>query len=218
MYWEELFKSIPAISSKSILEIAPGYKLKVGKGLENLSYVGTYQVVDLDQSALDYISKGYGALFPNALILTEQANINTYIPKMDFDMLVANHPLDDIILSCIIENQSGDFSSFCSCDKTAVLTKIAQVWKSTDELTLTQAVNQSLESICSLISQTNPDSIIFSNYPSGSFTQLGLSEPYYWSEKLLEVLGPKLSITYDVSIKTYANNSTFEGGWLFCQK
>jgi hypothetical protein len=86
---------------KNVIEIAPGFRYKIAYALKDNNFKGTIYIIDSSLDVLNYVKEKYQELLPEAKIVcinkTFKESINL-LPR-NIDLLLANHVLDDMIIS-----------------------------------------------------------------------------------------------------------------------
>jgi hypothetical protein len=128
--WRSIFVNHPVPRNGVVIEVAPGYHPKVGLGFE-VGFEGTYYVVDPEASALAAVIGHYRSLFPRARIIPIQKTLTDALSELpkNPDALVANHPLDDMVVARAMDLKVGlkAFENVTKDDE-ASFAEIRQAW------------------------------------------------------------------------------------------
>lgn len=166
--WHGCFKLFELQSQDTVIEVAPGTSAKIGQALKKCNFEGVLYIVDPFIIAMEEIVEKYQQLLPGATIHPLICTITDalkHLPKKP-DFLVANHPIDDMLLSTLSENITKELFDFSS--KTHQ--EIFHVLKS--------APSNPISSVFStwkkVIDCLEPKTAIISQYPSLTLKQNGV--------------------------------------------
>ena len=173
--WNLIFKHGQLNRDGVVIEVAPGEVPKVGVALARYGFRGTLYVVEPEPGALKKITAHYrsllskATLIPLACPLEEVQSYLQEVGQLDVDALVANHPLDDMIVAEVLQNERVD-QFFENCyENTAECA--AQTWNHIEEnLQKIQAAETQIASQWKgLIERTQPSIVGISQYRSGFY-------------------------------------------------
>ena len=104
--WQQLLGHYGVERKDTLIEIAPGCSSKVGLALQKIAFEGTLYLVDPLGSALEAVTEKYAKYLPKAVIYPIQTTLHKALPLLPTkpDFLLANHPLDDMLLAAITES------------------------------------------------------------------------------------------------------------------
>ena len=86
---------------KSVVEFAPGYRWKIAYALKSINFNGTIYIIDSNKNVIDFVKEKYKEILPDATIVPINEDLSKCIellPK-NIDLFVANHCVDDMIIS-----------------------------------------------------------------------------------------------------------------------
>jgi hypothetical protein len=189
--WFNMLSQVPLNKEGIAIEIAPGNVSKIGRGLAQYGFKGTLYIIEPNYFSLGEIIGQYQELLPSVNLMpvnrTLRAAVNL-LPKNP-DIVLSNHPLDDMIIGDILTTPEFDkfFTNHydkCSIEETKLLWEI---FKERPE-----SLKQSLQNILSdwlfLIRKLNPKNIAISQYFSFFFKSHGLVEPDRYAIELLRMI------------------------------
>jgi hypothetical protein len=106
--WARVFGRTRMSRSGSVIEVAPGGTAKVGQGLAAHRFNGTLYVVEPERAALAQTIRAYRGLMPNARIVPVGTTLRDALGHLPShpDAVVANHPLDDMIIGHSLGQQA----------------------------------------------------------------------------------------------------------------
>lgn len=110
--WAGVFKKYDLPKNGVIAEIASGGKPKIAHGLNSVGFSGTLLLVDPAPGIAERTALKYRDILPKATIIELPMTLQNLIEAQQFpiDVIVANHPLDDMILHAA--NPHVDFEDF----------------------------------------------------------------------------------------------------------
>lgn len=94
--WAEILKG-SIQNGQTIVEFAPGGTNKVGTALARIQWSGTLYVVEPESLALETTLNTYKQILPNCKLVPVLSTLSQ-LPLEHFDILLANHPIDDMII------------------------------------------------------------------------------------------------------------------------
>lgn len=186
--WNEILSYSSLSKDGVIVEIAPGDVPKIGLGLQAYGFKGTIYIIEPDLLALQNIVMQYKKLIPEAKIIPLQKKLRealSFLPEIP-DMVLANHPLDDMILGNTLSSEEfqGVFDNHYNMPFEVTM----RLWKNLEnhpEL-LEQSKRQILDDWEFLIKKKRPHTIVISQYSSYFFQLHGMSSPDKHALELLE--------------------------------
>ena len=97
-------------SIKNVIEIAPGFRYKIAYALKEIGFNGNLYIIDNNAEVLGYVNEKYEEILPNAKIICINKNFeNAFEDTPDeFDLLLSNHCVDDMIISEYMKNYYND--------------------------------------------------------------------------------------------------------------
>ncbi len=98
--WQPLLERFGAAQAKTIVEVAPGNSSKLGLALAELHFCGELFLVE-PSAAGNYILAHYQALLPTAKVTLISKKLGDSLSDLPSrpGLLIANHPLDDMLLA-----------------------------------------------------------------------------------------------------------------------
>jgi hypothetical protein len=90
----------------TILEIAPGTAEKIGRGLQAIGFKGKLYVVEPEAHSLNEITSKYRQHIPGCSVIPVCKTLQECLSQLprNIDAVIANHPLDDMILGNSLDN------------------------------------------------------------------------------------------------------------------
>src|SRR3989338_11437735 len=106
--WHSLFIKSRINKNGVIVEVAPGHEPKIGNALALLGFKGTIFLIEPDRKTACLIQKTYREILPQAMVKKvvkplQDVEVGVDVPG-NIDALVASHPFDDMVLSCIVND------------------------------------------------------------------------------------------------------------------
>ena len=162
----DLFKFLKLPKQSVVVEIAPGEVNKIGIGLEKYGFSGTLFIVEPHPKALKEIIKKYKKSLKKAKIIGIKNKLNEAISFLPgkVDAIIANHPLDDILLGKIISNK--EFKKHFGNEYGTNPEKTKKIWQTVKKSELKTIKNQTVQELKRLINHCNPRFVILSQYES----------------------------------------------------
>ncbi len=99
--WATVFEDIKLSREGAVVEIGPGGENKIGYGLAEYGFKGKLYVIEPDNIAMSEIISAYKKVLPEATIVPVEKMMGhaaSIITEKRIDALIANHPLDDMII------------------------------------------------------------------------------------------------------------------------
>lgn len=152
-----------------------------------MGFSGTLYIIEPEESALDAVTKAYQKILKNCKIIPIQKTMEeaiAYLPKK-VDAILANHPLDDMILGNSLNHES--FSSYFGAKFGTDAERTKFLWGKLEENeTLLEKLKSDLVSSWKkLIESTNPRFVAISQYISYYFRKNAILAP---DDNALDVL------------------------------
>lgn len=178
--WYNLLTKTSLKKDGVVVEIAPGSVSKIGRGLADYDFKGTLYIIEPNYSSLAEIVIEYCNLLPNANLMPINRTLRAAIPLLPKrpDIILANHPLDDMIVGNALSVE--DFDRFftkhydrCSIFETKYFWDILK----DNPIIFKQSLQKVLEDWELLIKQIRPSNVAISQYYSFFFKQHRLTEP-----------------------------------------
>ncbi len=176
--WESIFQDLSLDNNGKLVEIAPGKEEKVGYGLASYDFKGRLYLIEPDLVAMNIIYGKYKKLMqettiiPVPYVLGETLSI---LPNK-VDAIIANHPLDDMIMGKFIGKELPDFfeEKYNTSD-----CKSRPFWEFIENSPekLDKVKKEIVSEWTELIKKTNPSTVAISQYKSYFFESHGLLSP-----------------------------------------
>lgn len=186
--WYNLLTKTSLKKDGVVVEIAPGSVSKIGRGLADYDFKGTLYIIEPNYSSLAEIVIEYCNLLPNANLMPINRTLRAAIlllPKRP-DIILANHPLDDMIVGNALSAE--DFDRFftnhydrCSIFETKYFWDVLK----NNPIAFKQALEKVVMDWEELIRYIKPNNVAISQYYSFFFKQHRLTEPDENAIKLL---------------------------------
>jgi len=185
--WKDIFRKINLDKKGIVIEIAPGKENKIGNGLVNYGFAGTIYIIEPDKIALKYIVKRYSNSMKGVSIIGIPLTLDKAIKFLPYkvDAIVANHPLDDMLIGKALGNIFDEFFTRYyntkEC-KTSGFWKLIKKYLEIRESLIDKIVLEWEK----LIKETSPNFAIISQYESYFFKKHGIKEPDKYGLEILE--------------------------------
>ncbi len=109
--WHSIFRKTKINKEGVVVEVAPGSTIKVGNGLADYGFKGTLYIIEPNVPALNTIERQYKKLLPEATIISVPLKLDDaicHIHEDEIDIVVSNHPLDDMIAGNALSKKEFD--------------------------------------------------------------------------------------------------------------
>ncbi len=173
------------------LEIGPGNSTKIAGALASIEFQSSLCILDMNAEALDAVAPKYEAMLPDVNMSWVANSLEEFSPPQGAQLL-ASHMLDDILVSTAIRlEQNGQEAGRWGAHYTHAPSEHLQaLWqKLNDDGALLKAVSDaSFEAVKGFIDSMQPQLLIFSQYPSATLGDHGLSCANRAATDLLERL------------------------------
>ena len=180
--WYDLLMHYGLTPEDTLIEIAPGSSSKIGLALERTSFEGVLYLVDPLSCALESVTDKYKRYLPKATIYSINATLEDALDLLprEPDFLLANHPLDDMLLATISDSVTPDLF-ICTSNRhrdhrlrlegnpTIAISEVVSCWQ--------QALNKLL-----------PKATILCQYPSLILRQNDIHSLNIYAEEIMESL------------------------------
>lgn len=178
--WYELLRTAKIPLNGTIVEVAPGFKSKVGRALAELDFSGDYHLIEPNRSALEHSVQEYQRILPRATIhghqkCLQEIEIGRDIPQQA-DALLANHALDDLVLA--IGTPPEECEEFFSMNSGLErITRTRELWEAINQKDVMKYVSETVKTVLSFLSQSRPQLAILSHYQGKTLAQQGIHLP-----------------------------------------
>lgn len=190
--WGRIIASLNLTDDSILMEIAPGHSPKVGFGLllAHPKFCGTIYLIEPDAQALDTITLKYQQMFPSAQIVGQVATLafasGLLPPGTCLDAVLANHPLDDMIIGRDFATGSAEYMEYFTgmyqegATEEQKLLAEASAWHNLEHKRPHDCAHFKREVLADWIhflNETRPRHIAISQYKSRTLLQYGLEAP-----------------------------------------
>lgn len=195
--WKMIFKQGKLNPFGTVVEVAPGDVPKIGTALSAYGFCGTLYVVEPEPNALKKITSIYRMLLRDARIIPLNCVLEEAIHFLpaETDALLANHPLDDMIVGEVLQGQQAK-QFFENCYENTAETA-ASVWRHMEKNpTQVHAAKMEIASQWKiLIEHTQPRIVGISQYRSGFYEINRIHQPDEHAHELLCLLQNEMGET-----------------------
>lgn len=193
--WANIFIECNLPEKGIVVEIAPGVAEKIGRGLELYGFKGTLYVVEPEEFSLNEITRKYREHIPGCTVIPIQKTLREAIdilPKK-VDAIVANHPLDDMILASFLMKK--DFVEYFGEKFGTNFEKTKFFWNKIEEnkIDLEKSKSEILEEWQTIIEKIKPSFLAIAQYRSYFFAKNKLFSPDKNAFDVLNLLRKKYS-------------------------
>lgn len=176
--WHKLFVEIGLPMDGTVVEVAPGYEPKIGNALAINNFQGAIWLIEPDQRAAYHIRETYRKILPQATVHSvvkslQDIEIGVDVPQ-GIDMLVANHPFDDMVIAFSVGDK-GFFSQEKE-DMAHVAPSIKKVYDSLGNKDYAYGEEATVATWERFVKGAQPHYFIASQYPSHTLTTKGLTK------------------------------------------
>lgn len=216
--WNSIFEYYKLDKQGKLIEIAPGSVNKVGNGLTKYGFEGNLFVVEPNLKSLVEISDKYKEDL-NAKVNPISLSLRDSIPILPIktNAIVANHPLDDMIIGKFLSKEAFD-DLFDDHYKDPLSNNTRGLWEQLEKYPnlLEKYKQEIVGEWVALINQTNPDLVVISQYDSYFFQSNGITSP---DKHAFDILN-KLKGIYKDSVReiNFEENIQDSRKWLVLEK
>ncbi|MBI5148962.1 hypothetical protein HZA33_04755 [Candidatus Pacearchaeota archaeon] len=179
--WANIFLKCKLPKNGTVIEIAPGITNKISYGLSFVGFKGTIYVIEPEEYCLNCIVKNYRKKLKGCKIIPIQKTMEeaiSILPKK-VDAIIANHPLDDMILGNFLKSKSKKFVDYFGkkfggdADRTRFLwNRLLKDKKLLEKIKIRLVLDWER-----LIKKTHPNFVVISQYISYYFRKNGIIAP-----------------------------------------
>ena len=192
----------------SVVEFAPGFRYKIAYALKNINFNGTIYIVDSNRSVLDFVEKKYKEILKDANVIgicSDLKDSTDLLPK-NIDLFLANHSIDDMIVSKYLENKRLEMAFNNVKESKGILLNCWEELKENDKC-LSSIIDVIYNELSDFFLKIHPKFIIMSQYKSAYY----MKQKNY-VEELSKVLFDKLKslINTDINLLKEALDFEFE--------
>ncbi len=212
--WASLLENAKIPKEGVIIEFAPGFKSKIGNAVGHLRFRGSYHIIEPNAQALDHCFHEYRKKIPLAKIYCHTSPLHELISAREIpikaDALLANHALDDMILSLAVSPRVAEqFFSMNSGPKRIDRTR--ELWSAIEEKELYVYSCQIARDVFRFIEGRLPKFIALSHYEGKSLVEYQITKPTvagaFAIQALQKLLSARISEKY-LSVLKQANYGT----------
>jgi hypothetical protein len=217
LIWKDLLQSVCLDTRATVVEVAPGYKSKIGHGLADFGFCGTIYLVEPNQHAAESVARDYIQLLPNASVRLIQKPLDQIDRVFDIpekiDAIVANHALDDMALRHSIREKDAEvfFNLNSGPDR---ITQTKRLWESIPHHTLQSSVQKTTRDWVRFINRFKPRLVMLSQYKGNTLQSNNIYLPDEIGLKALEALKKYFDAELMEPQKSILNLKGFEDRWL----
>jgi hypothetical protein len=191
--WATVFEDLKLNKEGVVVEIGPGGENKIGYGLAEYGFKGKLYVIEPDNIAMNEIIPLYEKVLPNAKIIRVEKmmhNAASSISEKRVDAIIANHPLDDMIIGCYL---GSSFKKFYNLFYNSVDCKSRTFWEGIekDKEQVEKVKESVVEEWTGFIKQTKPIYVAILQYESYYLKKNGVLSPDKRAFEILEMLRKK---------------------------
>lgn len=190
--WNKLICFSGITSRDCLIEIAPGSSTKIGMALAKMTFSGQLYIVEPHPDLGNKILKIYQSILPSAKIVLITETLEKSLLKLPLypDAILANHPLDDMLLAANTSKKSELFDSWKNTEKPAT-NFIRQEWKklSSNQAALANASEFVTNTWKAVYNQLKPKWLLMSQYYSYTLDHDMLADLNHQAATLLHTLG-----------------------------
>lgn len=211
--WFDLLKKVLATKKEVIVEVAPGYKSKIGLALAKMNFKGTIHVIEPNESALKFIVEDYSKIMPFAKIIGHNKMLHEFlfsdIPEKF--ILLSNHPFDDMILSsCIGKNKSKSFFK----DNENWIMDLKKYWNNFGQKKIESGINSTVVKVINFIQKFKPAIVIMSHYDAGLLTVNNVTLPNKVGNLAVNKIKKQLKIKTPTWFEKIITSYGYEKNWI----
>jgi len=188
--WYNLLIKLKLQKDATIVELAPGFKSKIGRAVAQHNHTGKYHLIEPNDSARENVLSEYKHLL--------QGNINAHANCFQQiqigkelqtrpNFLLANHALDDIVLAKA--TSPDDLCTFFSMNSGPErIERTRELWNQISSAKLNQYIYEAAKDLQEFIEKLRPKITILSHYESKTLTENSILRPTVVGNKVSELL------------------------------
>jgi hypothetical protein len=178
--WSAVFGSLDIPPDGQVIEIAPGDRAKVGYGLVGTGFKGRLYVVEPNGPSLESVVEKYRQILPHAEVIGIAEPMERALPLLPKhpDAIVANHPLDDMVLDKSLSESERE-AIFDDGANPTVGDATARAWIALkrDPRRLQSAIASTRNAWLEIVKTLRPRAIAISQYESAYYRKTGFAIP-----------------------------------------
>lgn len=197
-----------------LVEIAPGFKTKIGRALADYGFRGILHIVEANSHAGAQVIQRYKKLLPHARVIIHTKPMREAVNDLPnkVDLIMANHVLDDMVLYESLPRETSDkFFALNSGSERINLTK--KFWNNIPAPVLSQAKNTTISNWMYVISHIKSRAVILSQYKSQTLQQHKIYQPDKIGEDLLGSLKKYYNIDTHEPFASYLRRNGQDSYW-----
>lgn len=217
LIWEDIFRSISLNKNAVLVEVAPGYKTKIGSALANLGFRGTIYLIESNELVAASVLENYKELLPHARIIPVVKCLGTVSIGKDIpskaDAIVANHPLDDMALQLSIPAESAKrfFMLDSGPDR---IRQTQELWENITHATLSSSIKQTTENWIRFINRAKPRTVIISQCEGTTLQSHKIYKPDETGKQILDALKNHFDVEIDEPQRSCLDMLGLRDRWL----
>lgn len=179
--WHKLLALFSIHPDSTIVEVAPGSSNKISNALAKNVFYGDLFVVEPHKQLAEMTRYHYTCLLPRAKIHIIEERLLSALDQLptSVDALIANHPIDDMILAHSLSNENSQQTFSWACESRVSNTNhVMQQWLmlASEPKKLQQSCDSVYEAWLHTIERLNPKLVIISQYPGYTLAKAGLHD------------------------------------------
>ncbi|MBI5153483.1 MAG: hypothetical protein HZA36_03435 [Parcubacteria group bacterium] len=215
--WNYMLNMAGIAHDAVIIEVAPGYKSKIGKALATMDFSGEIFLVEPNPDAARVVHASYVELLPLARVNIVTKRLSDVIAGVDVpkyaDALIANHPLDDMVLSKNISMEKAKtFFSLNSGQKR--ISKTRELWEGIPSTRLGKSVRLVTEEWVCALSELQPKTLVIAQYKSNTLQENHIYTPDIMGKRVLDGIATQVNATLNEPCMSYFERHEYAGRWL----
>lgn len=170
--WERILKPVLAENHiTSITDICPGWAPKIELALGHLEFTGTITLFDQDATAMKKLKNFTHYFYPSINLVQHKGDVFSNAKKPHSDLIVANHIIDDLILSLYTKKYRIHLETLYASEKSFIQTTNDIC---TNQTFLREATNTIIYALHQFVSPTNM--LVIRQYPGLTEASIGLTK------------------------------------------
>ncbi len=176
--WKNLLHLVGCEADASVIEIGGGNSVKIGTALAQSGFKGSFHLVDPFEEALAEAQRLYCELLPDAQIHTHTTTLAQAKALPQNALLLANHPLDDMILAAGAgPHDAAELFGWTAIEHEQTIPLSLQVWTGIEHHPdmLSGIKDVIFAEWRAAIDTLKPRALIVSQYPSSTLKNAGMN-------------------------------------------
>jgi hypothetical protein len=200
--WHEALKGTAFSKTGTVVEFAPGNRMKVGLALAASGFKGTLYVVEPSKPMLEALLQKYKTILPNAKVIALPIDLTSALNQIPgpIDLLLANHAVDDMILNHLqnLHPQTDSKQNVFNTNqyyKADTFSSVEKLWRAgeADPKLMNTAAKKTTEDLLRAINYLNPKNTILAEYESYYFKSRKFHTPFLEAQKVVQEIRAQLS-------------------------